>query len=155
MQTKTGEKVKIIFSFFTLFFCLHIHYLYDKLKKEKTAKIENKVDENTKSNSNTNLNDFEDKFHNNDLSSLFSVKIVNGKLTMRHNRLSDVQLTEIDKDKFTGTVTFSVEVSFQRNKKSEITGLYITNFGATNVKYIKINITTTNRILLYLNLISL
>ena len=35
------------------------------------------------------------------------------------NRLSDVELTEVEKDKFTGAITFSVEVSFQRNKKNE------------------------------------
>ena len=57
---------------------------------------------------------------------------------MTHNRLSDVVLTEVEKDKFTGAITFSVEVSFERNKKKEITGLSITNFGATNVKFIKL-----------------
>lgn len=114
-------------------------YLYDKFKKrEKITEIEKKAEEKTKSNANTNLNDFEGEFQNNDLSSLFIVKIINGKLTMTHNRLSDVQLTEVEKDKFTGTITFPVEVSFQRNKKSKIIELNITNFGATNVKFFKI-----------------
>ncbi|MBS7233872.1 hypothetical protein KHA90_22915 [Flavobacterium psychroterrae] len=57
---------------------------------------------------------------------------------MTHNRLSDVLLTEVEKDKFTGAITFSVEVCFQRNNKNEIIGLTITNFGATNVSFIKI-----------------
>lgn len=36
---------------------------------------------------------------------------------MTHNKLNDVVLTEIEKDKFMGAITFSVEVSFERNKK--------------------------------------
>lgn len=114
-------------------------YLSDKFKKrKKITEIEMKVDENPKSTSNTNLKDFEGKFLNNDLSSLFIVKIINGNLTMTHNRLSDVLLTEVEKDKFTGAITFSVEVCFKRNNKNEIIGLTITNFGATNVNFIKI-----------------
>lgn len=114
-------------------------YLNDKFKKrEKVTEIEKDAEEHTKSNFHTNLNDFEGKFQNNDLSSFFILKIINGKLTMTHNRLSDVQLTEVEKDKFTGAITFSAEVNFERNKKGKITGLNITNFGATNVKFIKI-----------------
>ena len=55
---------------------------------------------------------------------------------MTHNRLSDVVLTEVEKDKFSGVITFAVEVNFQRNKKGKIIGLNITNFGATNVNFI-------------------
>jgi CubicO group peptidase (beta-lactamase class C family) len=114
-------------------------YLSDKFnKREKIAEIEQKVEEKSKSSSKTNLKDFEGEFLNHDLSSLFNIKVINGKLTMTHNRLSDVVLTEGEKDKFSGVITFSVEVSFQRNKKGEIVGLSITNFGATNVKFIKI-----------------
>ena len=114
-------------------------YLSDKFKKrEKIAEVEQKVEEKPKYNSNTNLKDFEGEFQNNELSSLFKIKVVNGKLIMTHNRLSDVVLTEVEKDKFTGVITFSVEVLFQRNKKGEVVGLSITNFGAANVKFAKL-----------------
>lgn len=114
-------------------------YLSDKLKqREKTTAIEQKVEEKPKYISTTNLKDFEGQFQNNELSSLFTLKVINGKLTMTHNRLSDVVLTEVEKDKFSGAITFAVEVNFQRNKQGEITGLNITNFGATNVKFNKL-----------------
>lgn len=114
-------------------------YLSDQfIKREKPTEIEQKVEEKPKSNATTTLKDFEGEFQNDELSSLFVVKVVNGKLTMTHNRLSDVVLTEVEKDTFTGVITFSVEVNFQKNKKSEIIGLSITNFGASNVKFMKI-----------------
>jgi CubicO group peptidase (beta-lactamase class C family) len=114
-------------------------YLSDKFKKRTPiTEPEHKVEEKTKYISTTNLKDFEGQFQNNELSSLFTVKVINGKLTMTHNRLSDAVLTEVEKDKFSGAITFSVEVNFQRNKKSEIIGFNITNFGATNVKFIKL-----------------
>jgi len=114
-------------------------YLSDKFKKRAPiTEPEKKAEEKPKYISATNIKDFEGQFQNTDLSSIFIIKVINGKLTMTHNRLSDVVLTEIEKDKFTGAITFSVEVSFERNKKNEITGLSITNFGAANVKFIKL-----------------
>ena len=114
-------------------------YLSDKFKnRAPITEPEKKTEEKPKYISTANLKDFEGKFQNNDLSSLFIAKVINGKLTLTHNRLSDVVLTEIQKDKFTGIISFSVEVNFQRNKNNEITELNITNFGATNVKFIKI-----------------
>lgn len=114
-------------------------YLSDKFKnRAPITEPEKKTEEKPKYISTANLQDFEGKFQNNDLSSLFIAKVINGKLTLTHNRLSDVVLTEIQKDKFTGIISFSVEVNFQRNKNNEITELNITNFGATNVKFIKI-----------------
>jgi CubicO group peptidase (beta-lactamase class C family) len=114
-------------------------YLSDKFKKrEKKNEIARKVEEKPQTIANLNLKEFEGKFQNDDLSSLFIVKVVNGKLTMTHNRLSDVVITETDKDKFTGAITFSAQINFVRNKKGQITALSITNFGATNVEFIKI-----------------
>ena len=114
-------------------------YLSDKFKKRApVTEPEKKAEEKPKYIPATHLKDFEGQFQNTELSSLFTLKVDNGKLIMTHSRLSDVVLTEAEKDTFTGTITFSVEVSFQRNKKNEITGLSITNFGAANVKFIKL-----------------
>lgn len=114
-------------------------YLSDKFKKRTPIiESEQKIKEKPKYTFITNLKDFEGQFQNNELSSIFTVKVINGKLIMTHNRLSDVVLTEVEKDKFSGVITFFVEVNFLRNKKGEITGLNITNFGATNVKFNKL-----------------
>jgi CubicO group peptidase (beta-lactamase class C family) len=114
-------------------------YLSDKFKnREKVSKLELIVDEKSEILTNKNLKDFEGQFQNSELASLFILKAIDGKLVMTHSRLSDVVLTEVNKDRFSGKITFSVEVSFQRNNEGAITGLSITNFGATNVKFNKI-----------------
>lgn len=113
-------------------------YLSDKFKpREKKNEDVPKIEEKPGTPANINLQDFEGKFRNNDLSSVFTLKVINGKLTMTHDRLSDVVLTETDKDKFSGVIEFSVQVSFIRNKKGQVVELRITNFGATDVKFIK------------------
>ncbi|WP_165570282.1 serine hydrolase domain-containing protein [Chryseobacterium sp. FH1] len=114
-------------------------YLSDQFKKRAPiAEPEKKAEEKPKYVPTKMLKDFEGQFQNTDLSSLFTLKVIDGKLTMTHSRLSDVVLTEVEKDKFTGLMTFAVEVTFERNKKGEMTGLNITNFGATKVKFIKL-----------------
>jgi len=114
-------------------------YLADKFKKrEKVSETQQKAEEKPKPALTTNIKEYEGKFENIELASIFTTKIIDGKLTMTHNRLRDAVLTEVEKDKFKGAITFGVEVNFQRNKKGEITGLSITNFGATNVKFNKI-----------------
>ncbi len=112
-------------------------YLTDKFKQRKKNE-EQKVEEKPKILGNANLKELEGKFQNEELASFFIIKEINGRLIMTHNRLSDVILTEIDKDKFTGEITFSIQVSFVRNKKGQITELMITNFGATDVTFNKI-----------------
>lgn len=114
-------------------------YLADKFKKRDIKdKKEEVIEEKPKFVNSANLKDFEGEFQNDDLASLFTVKVINGNLTMTHNRLSDVLLTEVEKDKFSGEITFSAQISFLRNIKGKITDLSITNFGATDVKFNKI-----------------
>jgi hypothetical protein len=86
---------------------------------------------------NTNLKDFEGEFYNKELSTTYSVKAQGGKLIMSHIRVSDVELTESGKDKFSGRIEFPVEIEFVRDKNEAVTGFKISNFGAKNVKFDK------------------
>jgi CubicO group peptidase (beta-lactamase class C family) len=114
------------------------YFLKDKLNK-KIKIVETQQNEGKKAISeyNTSLKDFEGEFLSEELSSLYSVRIKEGKLIMSHNRLNDVVLTEVEKDKFSGRIWFSVDVTFKRNKKGKVIALNITNFGATNVNFNK------------------
>jgi CubicO group peptidase (beta-lactamase class C family) len=114
-------------------------YLSAKFKvREKMTVVASKVEEAPKALLNTNLKEFEGTFENIDLSSVFTIKLTKGILTMSHHRLDDVALTQVDKDKFTGAITFSSQLNFVRDKKGKVAGLTITNFGASNVKFNKI-----------------
>jgi CubicO group peptidase (beta-lactamase class C family) len=113
-------------------------YLSEKLKRKVVKKeVVQPIKEGPKPSVHTDLKDFEGKFYNKDLSSIFTLKIVEGRLTMMHDRLSNVVLTEVEKGGFTGEITFPVKITFSRNTRGVITELRITNFGATNVVFVK------------------
>lgn len=65
----------------------------------------------------TNLNAFEGSYYSNELSTGYIVKVLGDKLIMTHKRLSDIELTQIDEDKFSGTNYFSFEIEFLRMGK--------------------------------------
>ena len=114
-------------------------YLSDKFKKREVKKeVVQKSEDQPKLIERTDLKDFEGKFQNDGLSSLYTLKVVNGKLTMKHPRLSDIVLTAVEQDRFTGEITFPVQINFVRNTSGVVTELRITNFGATNVIFAKI-----------------
>lgn len=82
----------------------------------------------------TNLKDFIGKYYSNELTTNYAVKVQGDKLVMTHKRLSDIELTQIGSDKFSGTNHFSFEMEFLRNGKGVI-GFAISNFGAKNIKF--------------------
>jgi CubicO group peptidase (beta-lactamase class C family) len=88
---------------------------------------------------NPDLKDFAGDFYNGELATAYTVKEAAGKLYLRHSRLSDVELTETAKDKFSGKIEFPVEVEFVRNGGNSITAFKVSNFGAKNVLFEKIN----------------
>jgi CubicO group peptidase (beta-lactamase class C family) len=116
-------------------------YLSDQFKKRppKPEAVKNSEDQPKSIVRSTDLKDFTGKFQNDELSSLFTLKITEGKLIMTHPRLSDIGLTEAGQDRFTGEITFPVTINFARNTNGIVTELRITNFGATDVIFQKIN----------------
>ena len=114
-------------------------YLKNDLKEMPNVNTANTTSEKPKSieKPNTNLKDFEGEFYNKELSTTYSVKAQGGKLIMSHIRVSDVELTGLGKDKFSGRIEFPVEIEFLRDKNEAINGFKISNFGAKNVKFDK------------------
>jgi CubicO group peptidase (beta-lactamase class C family) len=114
------------------------YYLKDVLKEKKVVEA-TEITKPTEKFTN-NLKDFEGEFYSEELTTSYFLKAEDGKLIMSHTRLSDVKLTEIGKDKFSGSgdTIFSFEMEFLRNKKGEFIGLEISNFGAKNVKFTKV-----------------
>jgi TctA family transporter len=83
------------------------------------------------------LTDFEGAYQSDELATVYKFKIVKDTLIMTHPRLSDMELSTIGKDKFSGVNTFAFELEFIRKGK-EVTGFRISNFGAKNVKFKRI-----------------
>lgn len=82
----------------------------------------------------TNLKDFEGNYYSDELTTNYSIKVLADKLVMSHKRLSDTELSQIGKDKFSGTNYFSFDMEFLRAGQ-EVVGFVISNFGVKKVKF--------------------
>ncbi len=115
-------------------------YLKNDLKEKMVVAATNATTEKDKSieKPKNNLKDFEGEYYNEELTTSYFVKAKDGKLIFSHRKLSDIKLTEIGKDKFSGTISFQVEVEFVRDGNKLVTGFKVSNFGAKNVKFNKL-----------------
>ncbi len=80
------------------------------------------------------LKDFEGEYRSEELATEYKIKIKGENLIMSHQRLDDIALIEIEKDKFSGTNTFGFELEFFRTDQ-KVLGFEIFNFGAKKVKF--------------------
>ena len=110
-------------------------YLKDDLKKRITVKPQN-IENNPIKPFNSDLTEFEGEYYNPELTTTYQLKVNGNKLIMSHRRLSDIELTQIGKDKFSGTNTFGFEMKILRTSQ-EVVGFEISNFGAKNVKFVR------------------
>lgn len=114
-------------------------YLQNDLRKKQAMTPSTKANEPGKrpENSSGTLTDLAGRFYSVELNTDYVAVVKEGKLFLTHTRLSDIELTEIGTDKFSGRLEFPVVVDFIRNRKKAVTGLRISNFGATNVWFKK------------------
>ncbi|MDN5286221.1 MAG: penicillin-binding protein [Mucilaginibacter sp.] len=116
-------------------------YLKDALQEKKESSVipENK---SAKTNVNYSLNSkgFEGEYYNDELATNYHFKTLGNKLIMCHSRLSDVELSQTGENKFSGSgeQIFSFEMEFLKNEKKEVIGFVISNFGAKNIKFVKV-----------------
>lgn len=115
-------------------------YLKDDLKKKavQPAAAVRQNKNNAPVNFNPVLKDFEGEFASEELPAVYSLKARDGKLIASHSRLSDVELVEVGKNKFSGKIWFAVELEFMRDKNDRVTGFKVSNFGAKNVNFNKV-----------------
>lgn len=110
-------------------------YLKDVLKPKKVV-VSVPAEKKDSAKFENNLKDFEGEYYSEELSTIYFAKVKNGKLVLSHHRLSDSILTEAGKDKFSGAISFRVEIEFTRNNNL-VTGFKVSNWGAKNVNFIK------------------
>jgi len=85
-------------------------------------------------NYNNTLSDFTGKYHSDELSSDYSIIVKNGKLTMTHTRLKDMELKPVGKDEFSGENDFAYTIKFLRERQ-KVVGFEISNFGAQKLRF--------------------
>ncbi len=83
------------------------------------------------------LEEFTGKYFNEALETNYHFEVKDNKLLMKNSRLSDITLKRVGDTKFTGygSYTFPFEIDFLNNKKGEITGFKISNWGVKNVVF--------------------
>ncbi len=112
-------------------------YLKDDLKPDQTTNPPTVDRPKIVASSNDNLKDYEGRFYNDELETVYTAELANGKLMLTHNRHGNIELAENGKDKFSGRIEFPVEIEFVRDGDGKVTGFLISNFGAKNVKFNK------------------
>jgi CubicO group peptidase (beta-lactamase class C family) len=113
-------------------------YLKDDLRPRPatapraTAAVERRVDIPVLS-----LKDYEGEFFNDELSATYTVKREGDTLVVSHVRFR-TELTAQGKDTFSGRIEFPVDIAFSRDASQVVSGFTISNFGAKNVRFVKV-----------------
>lgn len=106
-------------------------YLKDVLKPIILDSNQNTQDNQIKA-FDSELTVFEGEYYSSELTTSYKITIKDNKLIMSHRRLSDIELTQIGINKFSGINTFGFEMEFMWNGQ-KVVGFEISNFGAKNV----------------------
>ncbi len=87
------------------------------------------------------LNEFAGKYYSEELETKYYFEVKDNKLIMRHKRLYDIVLKQIEESNFSGTGpnTFTFEINFKRNERGLVIGFDISNYGVKNLKFEKQN----------------
>lgn len=83
------------------------------------------------------LNSYQGSFYSEELSTSYSIEIIEGKLVARHSRLDDIEFSPIQKDVFSSKERNYKGLEFVRSEKEVIIGLTFSNGGARNVWFEK------------------
>lgn len=117
---------------------LPIAELYLKGELQETANIPDNRNPEKKdiAKFTSDLKEFQGVYYSEELLATYTVKLSGGNLIMTHYRLSDIHITQIGENKFSGMNSFGFEMEFLRTGK-EIVGFEISNFGAKRVRFLR------------------
>jgi CubicO group peptidase (beta-lactamase class C family) len=85
--------------------------------------------------SKSNLNDYIGEFYSEELSTTYMFEVIDGTLTLKHNKLNPFTFKQTGLSRFQGSVSLFNQVEFVRDYNGEITGAEISNLGARNVYF--------------------
>ncbi len=113
------------------------------LQKKAMTSSETTTIRNTTTNAAKNfsiqLTEFEGTYFSDELDARYYLEVNNNQLVMKHIRLDDIVLKRTGENKFTGSGpnTFYFEINFTRNTTGIVNGFTITNWGVTNLQFLK------------------
>ncbi|KAA3641262.1 MAG: serine hydrolase [Bacteroidetes bacterium] len=83
-----------------------------------------------------NLSEFTGSFHSEELSTTYEFVLEEGKLVAKHQRSSDINLTAVKEDTFTGSIWFFRQVEFFRGEDGKIAGCKVSNGRVRNLEFV-------------------
>ena len=84
------------------------------------------------------LSEFAGRFYSEELSTAYIFTVENGKLVAKHSRLSDINMTPIKADLFSGDRWFFRRIEFVRDKDKKIIGCKVSSGRVRNLLFKKI-----------------
>ena len=78
-------------------------------------------------------------FYSPELGTNYTLKLKDGKLIAEHQRTSDIELSPIKEDGFSGDKFYFRQVVFNRDDQGVITGFSVSNGRVRNLKFNKLN----------------
>ncbi len=93
------------------------------------------------SNFSIQLTEYAGTYFSDELDTRYYFEVINNQLVMKHIRLDDIALQRKGENSFTGSGpnTFFFEINFTRNTSGNVSGFEISNWGVTNLKFVKQN----------------
>jgi CubicO group peptidase (beta-lactamase class C family) len=88
--------------------------------------------------SSAELGQFTGVFYSDELSTAYTFTLIDDKLVASHSKLSDINLTPIRKDRFSGDRWFFSNIKFERDANNAITGIRVSSGRVTNLYFEKI-----------------
>ncbi len=85
------------------------------------------------------LNTYIGEYYSPELATNYSLKLKDGKLIAEHQRASDIELSPLKPDVFSGNQYYFRQVEFKRNEQGIITGFTVSNGRVRNLKFNKLN----------------
>ena len=83
------------------------------------------------------LEDFTGDYYSEELGTIYTIVLEDGKLIAKHRRHNDIPMTIRDIDKFRGTMWFFRKINFKRNEKKRISGFRLTGGRVRNMRFDK------------------
>ena len=83
------------------------------------------------------LEEFTGDYYSDELSTSYTLVMLNGKLVAQHQRHNDIQLESTKKDMFSGEQWFFRQVHFIRNNENQVTGFRLSGGRVRNLRFDK------------------
>ena len=83
------------------------------------------------------LSEYEGNYYSDELGTVYSLIVKDGKLVAQHRRNDDIGLTPTASDQFAGNAWFFSRITFVRDKKNRVAGFKLTGGRVRNLKFDK------------------